>query len=241
MLQRAVRLRDLAGIRLDVDPWLAPALVAAVWFLARSLMPRLGAIAAVLVALAVVLGLVASVLAHELAHALEARRRGLTVRGITLLVLGGATALDDEERDPSTDLAIAAVGPWTSLTLAATFGLITTVVDVTLPAPLARPVGIATGTLGWANLVLAVTNVVPAAPLDGGRVLSALLWRWSGDRARSIRIVSAIGLALGIGSLVLGFRLAVVDGRAAAGSVLGLLGLFLIGAARLEARRVPTA
>lgn len=241
MLRRAVRLRDLAGIRLDIDPWLAPLVVVAVWGLARTLAPRMGVGIGLVVAFVVVLGLLASIVAHELAHALEARRRGIVVEGITLMALGGATALRDDERDARTDLAIAIVGPWTSLTLAAIAGLVATTVNQVVPPALALPIAMAAGMLGWANLVLAVTNLVPAAPLDGGRVVAALVWRWTGDRGLGLRLMGAAGILVGLALAALGVRTALTGGSLLSAVVLGLLGLFLLEAARLEVRRGRSA
>jgi Zn-dependent protease len=237
MLQRAVRLPDVAGVRLHVDPWLAPLVVIAIWFLARGFLPRVGPVVGVSLAVVVVGGLIASVLAHELAHALEARHRGVAVEGITLMPLGGATALATTERDARTDLAVAVVGPWTSLVAAATFGLVATAANQTLPPVIAWPVATAAGMLGWANLVLAVTNLVPALPLDGGRIAAALLWRATGDRALALRLMAGAGIVLGLALVALAARTLVIGGGVVSGTILGLLGLFIADAARSELRR----
>ncbi|MEY3020360.1 MAG: hypothetical protein RLZZ272_1344, partial [Actinomycetota bacterium] len=106
-----------------------------------------------------------------------------------------------------------------------------------VPPALALPIATATGMLGWANLVLAVTNLVPAAPLDGGRVVAALLWRLTGDRGLGLRIVGAAGVVVGLGLGALGVRTALVGGSLVSAVVLGLLAIFLIEGARLEVRR----
>ena len=106
-----------------------------------------------------------SLLGHELAHALEARRRGVPVGGITLYLFGGATEiLSEEVKGPGDQLALTIAGPWTSLVFGALFGLI---------AYLSQQAGSQAlsdvfGELGWLNALLAIFNLLPGAPLDGG-------------------------------------------------------------------------
>src|SRR5438874_1301 len=135
----------------------------------------IGVIAAVLFSL--------SVIAHEIAHALEARHRGIPVGGITMYLFGGATEVySDEVRRPGGEFALTEVGPWTSIVLASAFGVIAYVsgrLGVQWVADLC-------GELGWLNLLLGIFNLLPGAPLDGGRILAAIVWRITGDRWRPV-------------------------------------------------------
>lgn len=142
-------------------------------------------VAGLVAAVAVVLSLVA----HEAAHAIVARRLGLRVEGVTLWILGGATRLRGEPDRPGVELRMAVAGPLTSGLLAAGF---LGAADL-LPSGLVAAVLVE---LAWINLVLAVFNLLPAAPLDGGRVLHAVLWARRGDRWRAEAVSARAGRAL---------------------------------------------
>src|SRR5690242_10105201 len=123
-----------------------------------------------------------SLLAHELAHSLVARRNGLQVEGITLWLLGGVSRLQGEVADPAAEIRIAGVGPLVSLILGGVFSLVAYLVHA------AGVRGVLVAALAWLggiNILLAVFNVIPAAPLDGGRLLRAFLWRITGDRLKA--------------------------------------------------------
>ncbi|MEV0354414.1 site-2 protease family protein [Nonomuraea sp. NPDC050680] len=142
---------------------------------------------------AVVTGMLfmASLLTHEAAHALIARWRGLRVGSVTLWVLGGYTELDEEAKSPRIELATAAAGPVASLGIAAVAFL----AYLFLPRP-----ALAASAAAWLftmNLMLALFNLLPGAPLDGGRVLHALLWRRFGDATRADRAAARAGQTLG--------------------------------------------
>ena len=172
----------------------------------------------------------ASLLAHELAHALVARRYGIEVAGITLWLLGGVAQLVGEARTPRADLRIAAVGPGTSLGAAVLFGLVGWLLSG-LGAP-----SLLTGMFGYlaaVNVLLAVFNLIPAAPLDGGRVLRAILWARWGDRARAAIAASRAGRGFGSALIVLGFLL-LFTGPGFQGLWLALIGWFLVNAASAE-------
>lgn len=169
-----------------------------------------------------------SILIHELAHALEARRRGLRVEDITLYVFGGATRITTEVARPADEAAMTAVGPWTSITLGCGFGLVA-------HAAGAGPVGEVAGELGWLNIILGVFNLLPGAPLDGGRLLDAAVWRVTGDRARAARVATGAGQVLGGLLAALGLaEMLLVSGGFVAGLWLVLIGLFLAWAAGSE-------
>jgi Zn-dependent protease len=173
-----------------------------------------------------------SLLAHEASHAVVARRRGVGVRSITLWLFGGVAQLDGEAPSAGADFAIAAVGPATSMVLAAVFGA--TQIVLQKAGVHGLPVDV-TAWLWQINALLAVFNLIPAAPLDGGRILRAGLWRGVvHDRVRASVLAARAGVAFGIALVALGaveFFL---------GSPIGLwpafLGWFLLVAARAEER-----
>lgn len=175
--------------------------------------------------------LTASLVAHEAAHALTARRAGTEVKDVTVFALGGVTRMAPAA-GPRTQGRIAAAGPATSLVLGGLFlGAAVLTRDV-LHWPLPGAV-LAWG--GWANLVLGAFNLLPAAPLDGGRILQALIWRFRGDRERAARAAGRCGQVAGA-ALVAGGCLEFLTG-AAAGLWPALLGLFVVMAASAEIRR----
>ncbi|QGG96126.1 site-2 protease family protein [Actinomarinicola tropica] len=154
-----------------------------------------------LAALVTVAGFVASILAHELGHAIVARRQGFEVEGVTLWMLGGVARYRGETDRPQAELGVAAVGPLTSLLVGAVFGGAAWLVDLLGIDPLASSV------LRWlavVNVVLAVFNALPAAPLDGGHVLAALIWWRTGDRHKGHLRAAAAGRYLGFALIAAG-------------------------------------
>lgn len=146
-----------------------------------------------------------SILIHELAHSLLARSRGVRVRGITLFIFGGVSQFEDEPGNAPVSAWIAAIGPVTSLVLSALFLGLEQLLTV------ATPLGKLFGYLSIVNLALAIFNLVPAFPLDGGRVLQGLLWRASGDKYRATRSAMIVGqifawlmIAFGIAETLIG-------------------------------------
>ncbi|WP_169986783.1 site-2 protease family protein [Microbispora sp. H10836] len=192
--------------------------------------PGLPVAAYVLAALVSALLFMASLLAHELAHAFVARRHGVEVSGITLWLLGGVAELRGEPRSPGADLKIAGVGPLTSVVLAGVFALLSWALSVVGAPPLVSGMF---GYLAAVNVLLAVFNLVPAAPLDGGRVLRAFLWARWGDRMRAAVAAARAGRVFGYALIALGF-LNLVSGLGLQGFWLALIGLFLVNAATAE-------
>ncbi|HET7312525.1 MAG TPA: site-2 protease family protein [Mycobacteriales bacterium] len=181
----------------------------------------------VLVALAFLLSLVA----HEAAHAIVARRSGMKVNSITLWMLGGVTALEGEPPDARSDLRIAIVGPAVSIVCGVLSAAAAVLLDVSR-APAVFAAGFVW--LAVTNVVLAVFNLLPGAPLDGGRVVRALIWRRTGDRDRAELSATRGGRATGIVLIWLGIAEAIATANILSGLWLMLLGWFLFSAASAE-------
>ncbi|KOV53617.1 peptidase M50 [Streptomyces sp. AS58] len=175
----------------------------------------------------------ASLLAHELAHSVVARRNDVQVDGITLWMLGGAARLHSEAATPAVELRIAAVGPLTSLLAG---GVLAGVAAGLAALHVSGLVVEAVAWLSAINILLAVFNALPAAPLDGGRLLRAYLWHRTGDRLRATKGASAAGRALGWFMVLTGFA-AVLFRHNLSRLWPALIGWFLISAATAEARQ----
>jgi Zn-dependent protease/predicted transcriptional regulator len=196
---------------------------------------------------------ISSVLAHELAHAIVGRRLGMRVEHITLFVFGGMAHLEEEPRTWRTELGMAIAGPIASLALGFAFlflaGLISGPIDVDPEDPLKavsvlNPLATVLFWLGPINILLGLFNLVPGFPLDGGRVLRAILWGVTGDLARATRWAAAGGqgfawllIASGF-AMILGVRVPVFGTGPLAGLWLALIGWFLNNAALASYRRV---
>ncbi|MFE3899383.1 site-2 protease family protein [Streptomyces sp. NPDC059153] len=175
----------------------------------------------------------ASLLAHELAHAVVARRNGVEVDDIVLWLLGGVARLKGEASSPGAELRIAGVGPLVSLLLGVLFTLGAWLLY------LASVSGIVVEMVAWLagiNVLLAVFNAVPAAPLDGGRLLRAFLWWRTGDRLRATAGAAAAGRVFGWLLVVFGL-IAFMRTGAFGGLWPALIGWLLIAAATAEGRQ----
>jgi Zn-dependent protease len=164
-----------------------------------GLYPRLGEPVHLAMGLVTGIAFFVCLTVHELAHAVVARRFGIHVRGITLFMFGGVAEIEGEVPSPSQEFAVALVGPATSILLGGVFALLAVgATDLGWPAT----EGVL-GTLALVNLGVALFNLVPGLPLDGGRILRAALWRLTGDHVRATRIASTGGrlLAVGLGGL----------------------------------------
>lgn len=229
MFGHSVKLFDLFGFEIKVDAsWL---LIAAliVWSLASGYLPQvlpgLGPGAYLALAIAAMLGLFGSLILHELAHSLVARRYGLGIGGITLFLFGGVAELLDEPKSAGSEFWIAIAGPVMSFVLAALFGL------AAMATGAEGIVGTILAYLASINLVLAVFNLLPAFPLDGGRVLRAWLWHRSGDMLEATRKASGAGTVLALGLMALGLFSALLGGGIG-GVWLVLIGFFVLNASR---------
>lgn len=185
-------------------------------------------------ATSLVLGLFGSVLLHELAHALAARRYEMPMEGITLFVFGGVAELSDEPPHPRAEFVVAVAGPILSILLGTALGVLWLFGE---PLGLAPPVLGLLGHLAAMNLALVAFNMIPAFPLDGGRVLRSILWDWRKDLVQATRVTSSIGSMFGVCLILFGGFL-LLTGALVAGIWNVLIGMFLRHAARLSYRQV---
>jgi Zn-dependent protease len=170
----------------------------------------------------------ACLVAHELGHAVQAQREGMRIEGITLWVFGGVARFSGEFPSAGAELRIALAGPAVSLAL----GVVALATAVLAPLPAA-----ADGVVHWLgsiNLLLLAFNMLPALPLDGGRVLRAILWRRRGDFLAATRAAATLGAGFGRLLIFGGVGLAILAG-AVGGLWLALIGWFVLGAAEAEA------
>ncbi|MFE1577081.1 site-2 protease family protein [Streptomyces fradiae] len=175
----------------------------------------------------------ASLLAHELAHAIVARRNGVEVDDIVLWLLGGAARLKAEAPSPAAELRIAGVGPLVSLVLGGLFALAAWGLDAVSAA---GPVVEAAVWLAVINILLAAFNVIPAAPLDGGRLLRAFLWWRTGDRLRATAGATTAGRVFGWLLVAFGLLL-FMRGDVFGGLWLAMIGWFLAATATAEGQQ----
>ncbi len=238
-MRDAIPLGRIAGFSVNVHWSVLVILWLFTWSLASTLPGAVKGYSSVAYWVAGVCGalvLLASLLAHELAHAVVARRSGVAVGDVTLWLFGGVTTLGGEAKTPKAAFRIAIAGPATSLALAAIFGGMVVALQTVRAAPIV--VGVASW-LAAINLLLGLFNLLPGAPLDGGRVLRAFLWRRHGDSVRAGigaahagRVVAFILIALGLAEFV--------AGGLVGGVWLAFIGWFIFAASREEESRIST-
>lgn len=233
MFERALTIATVRGVDIRVHvSWLFIAALISWNFWARfTELYDYDTTPALIMAFACAVLFFVSILVHELAHALEAMHRGVEVGGITLFLFGGATESKFDVRRPRDEFALTAVGPFSSFVLAALFGLGSSTADGSGLDELAHVLG----TLGWLNLALGLFNLLPGAPLDGGRILRSIVWWVTEDRRRAIRVASNTGRVLGLGLMGLGLAQALfVPGGFVGGFWLIFIGWFLRQSATAE-------
>ena len=192
-------------------PWALPGLEGATYFW----MGLLGAI-----------GLFASIIFHEFAHALVARQYDLPISNITLFIFGGVAEMEDEPRTAAAEFWMAIAGPIASLILSLAFYLLLTTGIATETSPF----GAVIGYLAFINLVLAIFNMLPAFPLDGGRILRSALWWYNDNFKKSTRIAAAAGSVLAVLLMALGV-FNIINGAFVQGIWQMLIGFFIYSAA----------
>jgi len=230
-----VSLGRIAGIHVGLNWSLLVVAALIAWSIATGILPAAapGQTSAAYWTAGVVSAFVylASLLAHELAHSIVATRRGVKVEGITLWLFGGVSRFSSESSSPGAQAWITFVGPLTSLLLGVVFLITGALVggganSALLSASLAW--------LGYINILLGVFNLLPAFPLDGGRILQSLIWRGTGDRLRATRIAARIGMAFAFLFIAYGLITFFAAGSPIGGVWAVFLGWFLLSAARAE-------
>lgn len=178
------------------------------------------------------IGLFASIILHELGHSVVARHYGIPIRDITLFIFGGVASMEDEPPSAKSEFFMAIAGPLVSMVLCVVFLL----VDAT---PLLERVP-ALEVLGWIGMIngmLAIFNLIPAFPLDGGRVLRALLWAYKSNLRTATRIAATIGSLFGYFLIFVGI-LEIISGLLISGIWSLMLGLFMRTASQMSYRQV---
>jgi Zn-dependent protease/predicted transcriptional regulator len=251
-MRKAIRIGRLFGIQLQVDPSWLLIFGLLVWSLVsvfQTWHPLWTAGTAASVAVVAALAFFASVVFHELAHALVARLYGIPVHDITLHMFGGVSNIEREPPTPGAELLIAIVGPIASVALGAGMLALAALVtgtpfrgsaDADVAAFMARlgPMSTLLVWLGPMNVVVGLFNLIPGFPLDGGRILRALLWKSTGNLHTATRWSTSVGQSVGFGFILLGaamavgFRVPFFGTGFGSGLWLALIGMFLRGAAR---------
>jgi Zn-dependent protease len=238
----SIQLARILGIRVGVDASWFVVLFLVIFWLSGSFQETLGSsdTTAYLAAVASALLLFASIVVHELGHALAARRHGIEVAGITISPLGGFALMSRESRTPREELEVAGAGPLATAAIIVVsvlvgFALVgpQRFVDAALLASSGdvTPVLLTIGFLVTMNLIVLIFNLIPAYPLDGGRMVRAIVWRATGDRNRGTRVAARLGQGFSI--VLIGGGLWVTIGLA---SLIGIwfafVGLMIGGASR---------
>ena len=229
------RLGRIAGVPIGLSWTWIPVFGFFVWSLAVSVFPLTdpGLARGTYVAMAAVASLLffASVLLHELGHALSARREGVEIVSITVWLLGGIARFRGRFPSADAEFRIAIAGPLVTAALAASF------VALAVLTHLGAALDGVLAWLGFVNLLLLAVNLLPALPLDGGRIFRAALWRRRGDLIWATRLAAATGVGIGGLLIAAGILIAFTAG-AFSGAWLAVIGVFVLGAARDEARLV---
>jgi Zn-dependent protease/CBS domain-containing protein len=228
-MKGAIRLGSIRGIEIGVHyNWLLIFFLVA-WSLAMGYFPQsylgwtqlvywtTGVIASIL--------LFVSVLLHELAHSFVAQARGLPVRSITLFIFGGVSNIVREAENPRTEFAMAVVGPLSSLVIAGVFYGLFLVVPNKLD-----PLAALLSYLALINAFLAVFNLIPGFPLDGGRVLRSIIWGATGNLVKATNIAATVGRLFGWGLIGVGL-FQILRGNFLGGLWIAFIGWFLSNAA----------
>lgn len=172
-----------------------------------------------------------SIVVHELSHALVAKARGLPVRSITLFALGGVALIEKESADAKTEFWMGIVGPITSFVIGFICLMITLALGWTPPEFPQQPLPAMLMWLGYINIILAIFNMIPGFPLDGGRVLRGLIWWITGSAKRATMIAARVGQVIAFGMILYGV-MQFFAGTGIGGLWLVFIGWFLLSASR---------
>jgi Zn-dependent protease/CBS domain-containing protein len=234
MFGKRMKLFELLGFEVRIDlSWLIIA-VLVTWSLATGLFPylypHLAANTYWFMGVVGALGLFASIVAHEFCHSIVARKFGMPMKGITLFIFGGVAEMGDEPPTARAEFMMAIVGPLSSMAIGVIFYAI---YRLGLASDWSTPVTGVTYYLAYINGILAAFNLLPAFPLDGGRVLRSILWGARGNLRWATKVSSSIGAAFGIGLVILSvFQF--LSGNLIGGVWMFLIGIFLRNAAQMS-------
>lgn len=224
-------------IRIDLSWFIIVALIT--WSLAEHLFPNLNdsltTTAYWTMGFAGAIGLFVSVLLHELGHAVVARRCGMRMNGITLFIFGGVAEMQDEPPSAKDEFLVAIGGPVVSVALIGVFAIAAGILGF---AGAHESLTLVAGWLAWINLILVVFNMIPAFPLDGGRVLRSILWQWRGSLRWATKITAAIGAGFGLFLILMGVYLLIFHMLLIAGFWWIIIGMFLRSAANMSYQQV---
>jgi Zn-dependent protease/predicted transcriptional regulator len=229
---RSIRIARIAGIPVGVSPLWLIVVGLITWSLGAGYypgeVPGITPVASYALGLASALLLFASILAHEFGHALVARRRGMKIEEIDLWLLGGMARMSGQPKTAGDELRFALAGPGVTAVVVALFGALALALPRSAPAGLRALVGYQ----AQINLLILGFNLVPAFPLDGGRVARALMWRHSGDIVAATNRAAGLGTAFGY--VLIGSGMLLAFGGAPGGLWLAVIGVFLVLAASAE-------
>ncbi|WP_045221348.1 site-2 protease family protein [Desulfonatronum thioautotrophicum] len=238
MFGKSIKLFEAFGFQFKVDlSWIIIAALVT-WSLAVGFFPYvlegLEPLAYWKLAVVGAFGLFFSVLFHEFCHSVVARKYGVEVRGITLFIFGGVAEMGQEPKTPQSEFWIAIAGPLASLLLALIFHIVHISGD---RVGMGEALGSVFMYLALVNLILAVFNLIPAFPMDGGRILRAVLWKIKKDQRWATRIATNLGLTFGLVLIGLGL-LNILTGNVVGGLWYCMIGVFIRFAARSSYRQM---
>ncbi len=232
-MARGIRVAKILGIQISVDYTWFIVFIFFAWSLSSGYFPfkspGYGRLIYVLMGASSALLLFLCVLIHELSHSYTANRLGLNVSNITLFIFGGLASLENDPEKASTEFKIAIAGPVASGLLAALFWGLSAALAGQAPEPMLQVLKY----LSFINILLFAFNMVPGFPLDGGRVLRAVWWAWSGDKQKATMVASAIGKGFAFFLIITGV-MQLFTGNFTGGLWSILIGVFLQQAAEGE-------
>jgi Zn-dependent protease/predicted transcriptional regulator len=239
MFGKSIKLFSLFGFDVKIDiSWLVLAFLIT-WSLAQGLFPYyfkdLSSATYWWMGIFGAIGLFFSIIFHELSHSLVARNFGLPIKGITLFVFGGVAHMEEEPPSAKAEFLMAIAGPVSSVVLGIIFYILRTVGKITWPLPVTGVLGY----LAFINWILAGFNLLPAFPLDGGRVLRSVLWKWKNNIGWATRVASRIGTFFGFLLIAMGV-IQFFSGNLIGGIWWFMIGMFLQNAARMSYQQLIT-
>jgi len=238
MFGKSVTLFKLFGFKVRVDiSWLIIVILIS-WTLAQSLFPHyykdLSSGTYIIMGILGALGLFTSIILHEMSHSLIARKFGLPIKGITLFIFGGVAQMEDEPENAKSEFFMAVAGPVASIIIGI---ILLGIYLLTVNSGISKIFIGVVHYLWMINFILAGFNLIPAFPLDGGRVLRSILWAWKGKLGWATRIASNFGSAFGFVLIFLGI-ISFLMGNLVGGLWWFLIGLFIRTASKSSYQRV---